>query len=108
VTTCDYLLDDIRNACQQSFIGGTVIGTGGSPQSGVVLGRKVITEQKIRDVIIPIIQSYGVSGLVDDVRTVAGLVVQRASSPTSAMQVQIPVFTADALHVIQILQLQVS
>lgn len=104
LTLCDYLRDDL-NAAYQIFIGGTVIGTSGS---GGTAAPGVVNQKRVYDRTNQILIQYGNNGMIDYNRTIKGLKVQQGTSPTTMIQVLLPVFTADCLHQIQLLILNVN
>jgi phage tail sheath gpL-like len=105
VTICDYFLDDCESSialrCNNKLIGN-------DPPTGTVSSPGVVTPSKVKSIILEVIETYASAGLIDGTSTAAGLVVQRGANPSSRMEVQIPLYTADPLHTVVLLVLQVS
>jgi phage tail sheath gpL-like len=104
VTICNYLLDDIEARLSTAIVGKLI---GNDPPGGGVVAASVFTPNKCREVVLEIVNQYASAGLIDGPNTIAGLVVQRGTNPTSQLQVTLPTYTSDILHTIIIQENQV-
>jgi phage tail sheath gpL-like len=96
VTICDYFLDDAENLLATRSAGKLI---GNDPTSGVPASG-VFYPSTAKSTMLEVIDVYAASGLIDGAATTNGLVVQRGQVPTSRMEIQVPLFTADPLHTV--------
>ena len=104
VTIADYFLDDVENLLATRSSGKLIAN---DPTSGVQ-SPGTYTPANGKSTVTEVVETYSAAGLIDGPSTLNGLVVQRGAVPSSRLEIQVPLFTADPLHtiVVQINQVQ--
>jgi phage tail sheath gpL-like len=96
VTISDYFLDDTETLLATRSSGKLI---GNDPTAGVQAPGTFVPANA-KSTVTEVIETYAAAGLIDGPTTLAGLVCQRGQSPTSRMEIQVPLFTADPLHTV--------
>lgn len=106
VTICDYFSDDLYSILVQQYAR-KVIGND-PPQGQPYPAQGVVTPSMVRGTCINLINQYSNNGLINGASVIAGLEVFRGTTPTSRMNILVPLFTADPLHQFGVLVNQVG
>lgn len=98
VTVCDQFFDTVTSALSQTFfrkmIGQDPVSSAPPAPPGIV------TVDKVRDVVIRIINQFGAAGLVNAPSVIAGLIVQQNNPPQdSTIGIVVPLFVNSLCHV---------
>ena len=108
VTICEYLVTDVKARCATFMQNCKLVQDDPPAGSAVVVGANIATPNKLAIVVTEVINKYAVAGLIDGPSTLAGLVVTRSQTVPSQLQVEIPTYTSDLLHTIQLTVNQVQ
>jgi phage tail sheath gpL-like len=98
VTICDQFLDDLTSQIVSTFPRKLIASDPAQGQPPV--GPGVATPGLVQQVVNNVINTYAARNLINGPNTLANVVVQRETSPTSRISVQVGLFTNDLLHTV--------